>query len=1724
MEKLLLSTNKILLTCLCFIFFGLIAQAQIININNAADPQSSFDPQQLIEDILISGECSEVNNFSFQVSGNPTDLMTKSYGYFRTPAGSSFPFAEGVILTTGAAFPAGNTSTGPGNVISNMNGLPGDTDLEAALSIGGTLDATFINFNFTPLIDTIDFRFLMASEEYDGMTECTFADGFAFLLRQVGTANFINLAVLPDGTPINVTNINNSSLINNVGGAPNCDANIPFFGGYDIGETNYGGRTAVLTASATVIPNVEYEIRLIVADQGDSAFDSAIFIEAGSFNVGGDLGDDFTIAAGNPGCDGQPIILDATLSTTGAVYSWFRDGVLLAGETNPTLSVTTDGLYRSEVLIASGCMSTDQVFIEFTAPPVIAAAPQDIVICETDTDLVEVFDFTDNTNLILGGQSAIDFPISFHATQADAQTNQNPLTLPYSNTLQQETIWMRIADATQTCFEVVSFDIEVQTMPIANTPADFALCDDATDGDDTNGETTFDLSTQISNVLGAQSAANFDVTFYLSQAEADLGTAGTDITTPITNTTNPQTIFTRIENNANAGCFATTSFNLNVITLPVVASAPQDIFICETDNDLVEVFDFTNNTNLVLGGQSAANFPISFHATQTDAQTNQNPLALPYSNTLQQETIWMRIADVSQTCFEVVSFDIEVQTMPIANTPADFELCDDATDGDDTNGQTTFDLSTQINNVLGAQSAANFDVTFYLSQAEADLGTAGTDITTPITNTTNPQTIFARIENNANVNCFATTSFNLVVNPLPLIANTPQDILICETDNDLVEVFDFTNNTNLVLGGQSAANFPVSFHATQVDAQTNQNPLALPYSNTLQQETIWVRIADATQTCFNLTSFDIEVQTMPVANTPADFALCDDATDGDDTNGQVVFDLSTRVNEVLGTQSGANFNVTFYLSQAEADLGAAGTNITTPITNTVTPQTVFARIENNANIDCFATTPFNLVVNPLPDVNAIVDLEQCDDDTDGISLFNLTQANTLISTNSVNETFTYYLTQSEADTGLVADQITNVINYPNPTPLNSIVFARIESTEGCVRTSQINLMVGTTQIPASFNLEFEVCDDDLVDGDNTNGVATFDFSSATPQIVNLFPAGQSITVTYYESQADAAAETNPIPDISNHRNTSFPNTQSIYVRVDSDDVNACLGLGRHITLTVNPLPANNTITDSILCSDDGTNASFDLSVKDSEVIGAQTATLLISYHLSLADAQNNVGALVSPFTNTTNPQTIFVRSQFDTNGNGLADADECFNTDMSFQLVVNQNPVISAPDSITMCNDQTSTVYDLTIREAMITAGDTSISLAYFESQLDIDTNNPILDPTNYTSTQLNTDILVVATATNGCESITTLTLETILFANLNLNPTGIEECEVDNDGFDTFDLTRGETDILNGLNRADFTFVYYESQADALAGNTNTISDVTAFTNTVAVSQTIFVRVTPTTNACAQVVPITLIVNPVPEIGIEDQYVLCLSSDENPVPAQEPTFLPTLPIDTQLSSAEFTFQWFRGTDPLAANLIVGETQPTFTPTAVGDYTVLATNILTGCTIPATTSVIGSFPPESISVEVTTPAFSDNATIEVTVEGSGTYEFSIDNIVWQSSPIFTDLPLGQFIVLVRDIQNCDVLASNTVTIIDFPRFFTPNNDGFNDTWNIPEGGAVLNAEVFVFDRFGKLLAQITPDGPGWDGTVGGELLPTNDYWFTIEFDEPKDGVRRQFRSHFTLRR
>jgi len=169
-----------------------------------------------------------------------------------------------------------------------------------------------------------------------------------------------------------------------------------------------------------------------------------------------------------------------------------------------------------------------------------------------------------------------------------------------------------------------------------------------------------------------------------------------------------------------------------------------------------------------------------------------------------------------------------------------------------------------------------------------------------------------------------------------------------------------------------------------------------------------------------------------------------------------------------------------------------------------------------------------------------------------------------------------------------------------------------------------------------------------------------------------------------------------------------------------------------------------------------------------------------------------------------------------------------------------------------------------------------------------------------------------------------------------------------------------------------------------------------------------------------------------------------------------------------------------------------------------GDYIVTVTNSF-GCESMLTITAL----PSDIAVidDIITDDFrnGDN-TAQFIVSGPGDYEFSVDNSPFQDSNSFDGLIRGFHTVRVRDKNGCGTLTQE-FAVLDFQRFFTPNGDGFHDYWTFDGLSAFPNAIIFIYDRYGKLLFQMAPDGIGWDGTFLGNPLPSSNYWFTLQVPE-----------------
>lgn len=565
------------------------------------------------------------------------------------------------------------------------------------------------------------------------------------------------------------------------------------------------------------------------------------------------------------------------------------------------------------------------------------------------------------------------------------------------------------------------------------------------------------------------------------------------------------------------------------------------------------------------------------------------------------------------------------------------------------------------------------------------------------------------------------------------------------------------------------------------------------------------------------------------------------------------------------------------------------------------------------------------------------------------------------------------------------------------------------------------------------------------------------------------------------------------------------------------DIGPCTSVSATVTVTVNPLPVINIIPDYILCDDttdgDDTNglANFNFNTKTTEVLVGQTG-IAVSYHLSQSDA--DTGSNPQTILNTSS-RTIYVRLENTTTN--------CFVT-TTFNAVVNSLPVINNSITLKQCDDNQDAITAFNLTEAnVLISTDPNDVFTYFTSNANALANtNPITDFTNFISG--GTTIWIRVENANGCFRIATTTLLVSATQITTADMQTLEECDTyidsndpENDGYAYFDFSPATSAILNSFtSSSNLRVTYYENLNDALAEQNAVIGTNTApFRNTVANNQTLYVRVDSNlNNDCVGLGPyLNLIVHPIPDIDLGDDFTLCLDPE---------TGLGSQNIDaTPSNTGNFSYHWTPANPDTDAN---GNQNAIYNITQAGTYTVLVKETSTSCETTDTITIDASSEPLTVSAVLITPLFSNGlATIQATAQGGyGVYEYSIDGNYWQPTGIFSGLANGTYVISVRDLAKCGITTSNLVHTVTYPSFFTPNGDGYNDTWKIDNLLASYEAKIYIFDRFGKLVKEISPDGKGWDGTFNGNLLPATDYWFKIEYTV--NNTRNEFKSHFSLKR
>lgn len=355
---------------------------------------------------------------------------------------------------------------------------------------------------------------------------------------------------------------------------------------------------------------------------------------------------------------------------------------------------------------------------------------------------------------------------------------------------------------------------------------------------------------------------------------------------------------------------------------------------------------------------------------------------------------------------------------------------------------------------------------------------------------------------------------------------------------------------------------------------------------------------------------------------------------------------------------------------------------------------------------------------------------------------------------------------------------------------------------------------------------------------------------------------------------------------------------------------------------------------------------------------------------------------------------------------------------------------------------------------------------------------NPLPDTTATIIATQNGEYSVTAQLTNCIQPATASVMVTLNHQVPSVQVDDIEGC-----AGEIYNFIEITNELKNQYPNDDFNVAYFDNFQNATA-NQNRLP----LNYQPNQSKTIYVRITNSQFIeCFSIATFDITIHQKPEItSIEDVYAIC-----NGVPI-------TLTVVENFDS----IQWSNG-----------NTTPTFVITQGGNYSVTVTE--NNCSTTKTFTVTESEKATISDVIISDFTINQN-TVEIIAQGIGNYEYSINGIDYQDNNQFTDVDSGTYMIHVRDKNGCGTVTQ-TVLILMYPKFFTPNEDGINDYWQIKYGFTEPEMTINIFDRYGKLITSFKGKDNGWDGIRNGEKLPATDYWFYVKRENGKE-----HRGHFSL--
>ena len=942
-------------------------------------------------------------------------------------------------------------------------------------------------------------------------------------------------------------------------------------------------------------------------------------------------------------------------------------------------------------------------------------------------------------------------------------------------------------------------------------------------------------------------------------------------------------------------------------------------------------------------------------------------------------------------------------------------------------------------------------------------------------------------------------------------------------DGDSWPIFEFTGTTDVVWGKiDPQTGLDVVFD----DVETS-SIVRLPTETT----TYFYEVTSNGVTCRVETT--IVVHPLPEMLPADDMELCDDSLDGDAYNGLVNgFDLQAQ--EVAIRNGDTNLEVLYFLNETDTDDNPI--DKTQAFVNRINPHPIYYRIRNKTT-GCVSgqTGSFSVRVLPIPPIIDIQPHYFCDDlasgsDTDNITTFDLrlndTRIEALLGGAAGQYTISYHTSPSDAED----PSINGIDSYMMPTTDNGqkTIYVRVIdnlTSLSCLgANNRFDLVLSPLPLIEQPVITFEQCDE--ADG-NSDGIVLTNLRSFESTISANFTNEEFS----YFTDATRSAESK-ISDPTTYYNTDIGGNpimnSTIFVQVNSilpEGVYAPNGScvrNAEINISV----AVSQIKESFMLNFDACELPPSITqdgktVFPPTIFDTLTSELLrehllfsisgvvIQYYPSLDDAARKTNQ-IDQTSAYENPNPI-------ASGGGWVDeiwanvevvelnTITCIGLKKVANLYIERLPTAHPVAPFRECDDNDDGFYPFDTSRVYqeLTQGQTNIRVSYFDTDYNLLSTGVLPNPYG------TKDQTIIARVENNPSSNTPscyeeTEIEFIVDDTPNFNPIPTLMLCDDSDGIiddkAIFDTQSVETDILDG--QTDIVFAYYDSNGNALPSPLPPLFTTSSTSIRVELISTI-------NNSCVSEGFVDFEVIKNPSFNLETQAVLCLNEGAVDIGIRNP-------------AADYSFVW-EHIDENNMVTVVGTT-PSISVSKGGRYTLTATGFgPLACTTSKSVEVLTSELAKLSEKDVVVGGFSSTEnTVEILTDnlGVGDYEYAVGKRNFQDEPYFTQIRPGIQTISVRDKIGCGV-SQVQVGVVGYYKYFSPNYDGINDTWQIIGLKTTFNSlsNVYIYDRYGRFLAQISGPDEAWDGTYQGQPLPADDYWFRLELE---DG--RVYTGHFSLMR